>query len=683
MKTMWRILVVALIILAISTSFFVSESRAQATSGEKVYVGVTFGGTTVQEAKQLIDKVKSYANLFVVASWTINGGPDASALTQICDYAEAANMNFIVYFNFIFQNYTSTIGGVYNSTTWNDYQMTPWHRLWLNESKERYGDKFLGAYLYDEPGGKQIDCGYWNKNNTTFAGAPITIYRNISSYNDVARIYVSSIARSGSMQVLTNTSYRYNLNYTVPVFVSDYALFWFDYKAGYDAVFTEIGELHNKTSKIEQIALCRGAATAQNKDWGAIITFESYNPPTPENKTTMLTDMTMAYNAGAKYIVIFNHQVNGKDGLTEEQYEAMKQFWSNIHSSEANSQGKYKGQVAFILPTNYGWGLRHLNDNIWGFWPADNKSSQIWSNMNKLIDKFGLNLDIVYDDPGVAIEGLYSETYLWNETLNFDTGSPLSSQAVVVASILGPAGAVLCASTYFLTKRKKQNVNKLFAQMTLPARETKDVSIQEVPHPNRQIKIDEIERKTESNKIFNSFADVADPLFDLLTSLHGYEDWTIAENCLNRCKLAKALGVKLATDNLNFQKLSQSIRIRHSMITLREIELTIKTLYSNASALGAGNDVSADVQANLSSLKSAVFSYLMLNDVLLSQVVADKEVYEERSELATSLDSLSQKTRSDLFDKFTAKLRDKKIVFLGVDGSRIFLRKKLNDFINR
>jgi hypothetical protein len=73
MKTMWRIFVVALIILTISTSFFVSESRAQGASGEKVYVGVTFGGTTVQEAKQLIDKVKSYSNLFVIASWTIDG----------------------------------------------------------------------------------------------------------------------------------------------------------------------------------------------------------------------------------------------------------------------------------------------------------------------------------------------------------------------------------------------------------------------------------------------------------------------------------------------------------------------------------------------------------------------------------------------------------------------------------
>jgi hypothetical protein len=454
MKKVWRIVFVTLVVLSMSIPLFLIENTAGTASGERVYVGITFGGTTAQEAKQLIDKVKSYVNLFVVASWTINGGPNASALTEICDYAADANMSFIVYFNFIYLNYSSTIGTMYNSSTWADYGMTPWHRPWLNEAKERYGDKFLGAYLYDEPGGKQIDCGYWNKNNATFSGAPITIYQNISSYDDVARIYVSSLARSASMQALTNTSYRYNLTHTVPVFVSDYALFWFDYKAGYDTVFTEIGELNSTNSKIEQIALCRGAATAQNKDWGAIITFESYKPPTPESGATMLNDMTMAYNAGAKYIIAFNYAVNGTDGLKDEQFNAIRQFWNDIHSSKTNSHGKYQGQVAYVLPTNYGWGMRRVNDNIWGFWPADNKSIQIWDNMNKLIDKYGLNLDIVYDDPQVSIQGEYAETYLWNQTLNFDAESSLPNQTIVVVSVLGPILLVAGVSTHFFKKRK-------------------------------------------------------------------------------------------------------------------------------------------------------------------------------------------------------------------------------------
>jgi hypothetical protein len=350
MYKVWRIIFVTLLVVSISTSVFLTKNHAGATNDESVYFGITFGGTTAEQAKQLIDEVKPYTNLFVVASWTINGGPNGSALTEICDYAVAANMYFIVYFNFIYQNYTSTIGSRYNATTWDDYGVSPWHRPWLEDARDRYGDKFLGAYLYDEPGGKQIDCGYWNRDNSTFSGTPITIYRNASTYADVARIYTSSIARSGSMQVLTNTSYRYNLTQTVPVYTSDYALFWYDYKVGYTAIFTEIGELHEQNRKIEQIALCRGAANAQHKEWGAIITFASYNPPTPLDGATMLNDMKMAYEAGAKYIIAFNYVVDGENGLTDEQFNAMQQFWEYMHA-HPETHGKYRGETAYILPS--------------------------------------------------------------------------------------------------------------------------------------------------------------------------------------------------------------------------------------------------------------------------------------------------------------------------------------------
>ena len=59
-------------------------------------------------------------------------------------------------------------------------------------------------------------------------------------------------------------------------YTSDYALYWFDYKAGYDTVFTEFGW---NNSRQMDIALCRGAATVKGKDWGAIITWTYDQPP--------------------------------------------------------------------------------------------------------------------------------------------------------------------------------------------------------------------------------------------------------------------------------------------------------------------------------------------------------------------------------------------------------------------
>src|SRR3990170_8462974 len=68
---------------------------------EDFFFGVTFGGNTTNEAKLLIDKVKGYTNLFVVASWAITGAKNETALDEICQYAVDAEMNVVVYFDFI------------------------------------------------------------------------------------------------------------------------------------------------------------------------------------------------------------------------------------------------------------------------------------------------------------------------------------------------------------------------------------------------------------------------------------------------------------------------------------------------------------------------------------------------------------------------------------------------------
>ena len=50
-------------------------------SKPQFYVGVTFGGNKVQDAKTLIDKVTNYTNLFVLQSGLLKN--DASAVNEI------------------------------------------------------------------------------------------------------------------------------------------------------------------------------------------------------------------------------------------------------------------------------------------------------------------------------------------------------------------------------------------------------------------------------------------------------------------------------------------------------------------------------------------------------------------------------------------------------------------------
>ena len=75
-----------------------------------------------------------------------------------------------------------------------------------------------------------------------------------------------------------------------------------------------------------------------------------------------------------------------------------------------------QGDVALVLPKNYAWGMRHVNDKIWGYWGSDEKSQQIWDLSQRLLEANGLTLDIVYEDSAFPIEELYSEIYYWNNT---------------------------------------------------------------------------------------------------------------------------------------------------------------------------------------------------------------------------------------------------------------------------
>ena len=364
-------------------------------SGEQsrtpIFFGVSFGGETVSEAKLLIDKVKNYTNLFLVNSNSIS--TNEPALNEVCEYAGKADLHFMVYFSYISR------------------VVNPWHQEWLDSAEERWGDNFLGVYLFDEPGGSQIDTGRWNEEMNDEIGA---LFQNVSDYSDAANAYVNSISSIESVLDLKRRD--------ISMFTSDYALYWFDYLAGYNAVFAELAWNH---SRPQQIGLCRGAANVQGKDWGAIITWTYDKPPFLANGTEILQDMLIAYEAGAKYIAVFNYPVypeNNPYGILSDEYGhfwALQTFWRYVHEHPEDYR-KSKGQVAFVLPKDYGWGMRGPSDSIWGLWSAaaDNRSSVIWDKMNKLIEDYGFNLDIIYDDSSYNYLDDYAEVYYWYSDIN-------------------------------------------------------------------------------------------------------------------------------------------------------------------------------------------------------------------------------------------------------------------------
>ena len=337
------------------------------------FVGVEFAYGDISDLKDLVDKVKNYTNLFVVGSLEISF--NETLLSETCDYVYDVGLSFILLFT--------------NSIKYKYY----YPYVWIIKARQKYGDRFLGAYYWDEPGGNQLDNGVSK------------LIFEAKNYTDAAKAYVEYL----------HSHLEYYLYSGARAFTADYGLYWFDYEAGYDVVLCEFGWNHSRQLNV---ALCRGAASVQNKDWGVMVTWTYNDAPYIESGDELYNDLILAYNAGAKYVVIFNYPKISQYGiLTEEHFDALKKFWDHINR-KPEKRGAIKGEVAYVLPRDYGFGFRSSSETIWGLWNADEWSEKIWNDVSDLLNDYGCHLDIVYSDTEFnnAIKSRYNKLIFWNET---------------------------------------------------------------------------------------------------------------------------------------------------------------------------------------------------------------------------------------------------------------------------
>ena len=414
-----RIIAILLILVITGGAFSVlyfSNMQSSNVRADPVYVGVTFQGDTVAEAKLLIDRVRNYTNVFVLGHTPVSR--NETTTNEVCDYAVSQGLNIIVNFGY-YDPHASSMDQL--------FRRWPWQHTWVEAAKAKYGNYFLGVYYDDEPGGIQLDWE-WNEfffqNYIDYFSLPLNttlhqIYRKLVSANvsglhpenyDLEAEFFTEMVFNETRGHIPKGEAR------VTTFTSDYALYWYDYLGGYDVILAQIGWNHT----LEQnIALLRGAARLQNRTWGSIITWKYDSPPYLDTGAEVYKQMVASYRAGATYIMIFNYpKLEGNDygAMQDEHFVALEKFWENyVHPRREADLSP--GQVALVLPRNYGWGMRNPNDRIWGMWGPDDKSLQIWNISRQLLSTYGLRLDIVYDDPTFPTLGKYPRVYFWNETL--------------------------------------------------------------------------------------------------------------------------------------------------------------------------------------------------------------------------------------------------------------------------
>ncbi len=139
-KILLSALTILLMLVVLLTLFFVYPAWLSGAKNDQTpfYVGVTFGGNSSADAKQLIDKVKDYTNLFVVQSGPMQ--KNSTALQETCDYAVKSGLDVIVYFTPSFAVSNTIVN-------------------FIDEEQARWGNHFLGVYYGDEPGGRMLDLG--------------------------------------------------------------------------------------------------------------------------------------------------------------------------------------------------------------------------------------------------------------------------------------------------------------------------------------------------------------------------------------------------------------------------------------------------------------------------------------------------------------------------------------------
>ena len=409
-------------ILAVSMmAVYMSNSKINnAKIDPNAYVGIAFAGNTTDQAKALIDKVQNYTNLFILDVGRNPISENQTKVEEICDYAVARNLSVIV---------NVGIKDAGNSSSWGWF----WNQPSLDAIKQRWtdmwGTKFLGIYYNDEPGGIQLDASW--RRFYEFVGENLTKvdFPAAKSLEEI-RLKLLDYLQNGTkptpddydleanffmQQVIMGDPGIQNLTAAnITSFTSDYGLYWWDYMGGYNVMFAELGW---NVSVAEQIDLVKGAARLQDKEWGTMITWKYDTPPYLDSGDQIYNQMLTSYQAGAKYIAVFNYPYNGSayGTLTDDQFNAMQRFWNDITTKKFADQSK--PVAALVLPKNFGWGLRNPNDTIWGFWTTDNRTEQTALVTGKLVSYYGTNLDIVYDDSTYPVTPFnYQHIYYWNST---------------------------------------------------------------------------------------------------------------------------------------------------------------------------------------------------------------------------------------------------------------------------
>jgi len=231
-------------------------------------------------------------------------------------------------------------------------------------------------------------------------------------------------------------------------------------------------------------------------------------------------------------------------------------------------------------------------------------------------------------------------------------------------------------STDIFVIEKTEQVGKIFEKIPKTSEEQKRLS---------EEKKVEKQQSNEVSKIVSAAMEIADSLFDILRSLHGWVDWNRIENLLKKSvkKAEELTDQKINLLELDFSKLTLAIKERTQEEISKETFNLLRLLYDYFSGLATANESLEQIHPNYHDAKTTILAYYLLNDIILGMMVGDR-VEKEINALVVMLEDLSKNTGlrinidalKDTIDKVGAEQEKESVI----EESRTVFRKQLEDF---
>ena len=191
----------------------------------------------------------------------------------------------------------------------------------------------------------------------------------------------------------------------------------------------------------------------------------------------------------------------------------------------------------------------------------------------------------------------------------------------------------------------------------------------------------------EVSKIVSTVMELADSLFDIIRSLHGWIDWNRIDNLLKKSskKAEELTDQKNKLLELDFSKLTLAIKDQtHEEISKETLNL-LRLLYDYFIGKDSENESLTEIHPNYFDAKTIVQAHYLLNDIVLGSIMGDEEIVEEQKELLTTLEDLSKSTNIRIninaIKSVICKLVDEKGKESVIEKSRKLFRQQLKDLI--